>query len=85
MPENSARALLESEHDEGEPKEDLDSDVKKIQDKIAERLAIFEDMIKPRRFILISSTSQFLNYFEYLVMVLAIWNAIWTPLTIAFD
>ena len=85
MPENSARALLDHEDDEGEPKEDLDSDVKKIQDKIAERLAIFEDMIKPRKFILISSTSEFLNYFEYLVMVLAIWNAIWTPLTIAFD
>ena len=32
-----------------------------------------------------SSTSEFLNYFEYLVMVLAIWNAVWTPMTIAFD
>ena len=26
-----------------------------------------------------------MNYFEYLVMTLAIWNAVWTPLTIAFD
>lgn len=42
-------------------------------------------MIRPRRFIIKSSTSEFLNYFEYLVMMLAIWNAIWTPLTIAFD
>ena len=32
-----------------------------------------------------SSSSQFLNYFEYLIMSLAIWNAVWTPLTIGFD
>lgn len=25
-----------------------------------------------------------MNYFEYLVMLLAIWNAVWTPLTIAY-
>lgn len=42
-------------------------------------------MTTPRRFILASSTSTFLNYFEYLVMTLAIWNALWTPLTIAFE
>lgn len=42
-------------------------------------------MIQPRRFIIKSTNSQFLNYFEYLVMILAIWNALWTPLTIAFD
>ena len=26
-----------------------------------------------------------MNYFEYLVMLLAIWNAVWTPLTIAYE
>ena len=26
-----------------------------------------------------------MNYFEYLVMLLAIWNAVWTPLTIAYQ
>ena len=31
-----------------------------------------------------STTSQFVNRFEYLVMTLAIWNAVWTPLTISF-
>ena len=48
-------------------------------------MAAQQDMIQPRRFIIKSTSSQFLNYFEYLVMILAIWNALWTPLTIAFD
>ena len=42
-------------------------------------------MIKERRFIIVSTRSEFLNYFEYLVMTLAIWNACWTPLTISFS
>ena len=37
-----------------------------------------------RRFIIDRRTNRYLNSFEYLVMSLAIWNAIWTPLTIAF-
>jgi len=43
-----------------------------------------DDLTRPRRFIMNSTESQFLNYFEYLVMTLAIWNALWTPLTISF-
>ena len=42
-------------------------------------------MFIPRPYIIDSRNSQFLNYFEYLVMTLAIWNAIWTPLTISFQ
>ena len=42
-------------------------------------------MVQERRFIIVSSKSTFLNYFEYLVMTLAIWNACWTPLTISFE
>lgn len=57
----------------------------KLKTRIAARLAKFQDMIRPRRFILKSSDSEFLHYFEYLVMILAIWNAVWTPLTISFD
>ena len=64
---------------------DLDKDVAKIKDKIAGNLARSQDLIRPRRFIIKSSTSEYLGYFEYLVMTLAIWNALWTPLTIAFD
>ena len=41
-------------------------------------------MITERRFIIASTRSEFLNYFEYVVMTLAIWNACWTPLTISF-
>jgi len=59
--------------------------VNKLKKKIAERLQTYQDMIQPRRFIIKSSSSEFLNYFEYLVMTLAIWNAIWTPITIAFN
>lgn len=84
--EDSARALINPINEEDtEPKEDLDADVNKFKKQIAERLGAYQDMITPRRFILKSSTSEFLNYFEYLVMILAIWNAVWTPLTIAFD
>jgi hypothetical protein len=62
-----------------------DKDVIKLKHRIASTLGAYQDMIRPRRFIIKASTSEFLNYFEYLVMLLAIWNAIWTPLTIAFD
>lgn len=37
------------------------------------------------RYIIDSRDNVYLNYFEYLVMSLAVWNAIWTPLTIAFQ
>ena len=57
----------------------------RLKRRIASNLAAYQDMIMPRKFIIKSSNSQFLNYFEYLVMILAIWNALWTPLTIAFD
>ena len=52
---------------------------------IANKLATQQDQIRRRDFIIKSSTSEFLGYFEYLVMSLAIWNAIWTPLTISFE
>lgn len=81
---SSARVLLSVE-DKNEKREDFDQDVNKLKTKIAARLAKYQDMIRPRRFIIKSSDSAFLNYFEYLVMILAIWNALWTPLTIAFD
>ena len=60
-------------------------DVEKLKNRIESNLEIQEDKIRPRRFIIKSSNSEFLNYFEYLVMTLAIWNAVWTPLTISFD
>ena len=43
-----------------------------------------EDNKVKGRYIIDSRNNDSLNYFEYLVMTLAIWNAIWTPLTIAF-
>lgn len=45
----------------------------------------YEMMVQPRSYIINRQTSNFLNYFEYVVMTMAIWNAIWTPLTIGFD
>lgn len=89
---DTARELLseEEEEQEGAFEEDdanggdKDKDVTKLKKNIAARLALYQDMITPRRFIIKSTTSSFLNYFEYLVMILAIWNALWTPLTIAF-
>jgi hypothetical protein len=44
--ENSARALLDKVNIEDEPKEDLDSDVIKLKNRIAERLEVYEDMIR---------------------------------------
>lgn len=64
---------------------EFERDVKRLKNRIESNLEIQQDVIRPRRFIIKSSTSEFLNYFEYLVMLLAIWNAVWTPLTIAFD
>ena len=79
-------ALVEKDEDEDELDDGKeDKDIKKLKQTIANRLEIQQKMITPRRFIIKSSTSEFLNYFEYLVMIMAIWNAIWTPLTIAFD
>ena len=63
----------------------LDDDVRKLKEKIAANLVLQQDLITPRRFIMQSTTNPYLNQFEYLVMTLAIWNAIWTPLTIAFE
>ena len=82
---NSARALINKINDEDEQEVNHEDDVSKIKKKIEERLETYQDRSNPRRFIIKSSTSSFLNYFEYLVMILAIWNAVWTPLTIGFD
>ena len=55
------------------------------KERIEKALRESDDKITPRRFIIRSSTSKFKNNFEVVIMLLAIWNAIWTPLTIAFD
>ena len=41
-------------------------------------------MIKPRRYI-ISQDSRWYQYWDMIVMSLAIYNCLWTPLTISFD
>ena len=61
-----------------------DSDVMNLKKKILKSIAEKEDETRERRFILKSTTNLYLDKFEYLVMTLAIWNAIWTPLTISF-
>ena len=38
-----------------------------------------------RPYIISIVDSKYLHYFEYLVMTIALWNAIWTPLTISID
>ena len=43
-----------------------------------------QDMIQPRWYI-IPKRSSFRYYWDYIVMSLAIYNCIWTPLTISFD
>ena len=57
--EESHRGLLEK--DPKQSTNDLDDDVKKLKRRIAERLEVYEDKIRPRRFIIKSSTSKFLN------------------------
>ena len=44
----------------------------------------YRDMIRERWFI-ISSSSKIYQYWDWLVMTLAIYNCLWTPLTISFD
>ena len=46
--------------------------------------AAVKDSLKYRWYI-IPLRSKFREYWDYIVMTLAIYNCIWTPLTISFD
>ena len=90
--ESSQRALLPGdEKDKDKPPEQScadtqDKQVAKLKEKINFILQKQQDQITHRHnWIIESTTSVFMNYFEYLVMILAIWNAVWTPLTIAYE
>ena len=82
----SERGLLKKEPGDSENDGDgNDKDVEQVKQRIIQNNLTREDRVKPRRFVIDSTQSEFLNYFEYLVMTLAIWNALWTPLTISFE
>lgn len=46
--------------------------------------ANLQDAIRPRWFI-IRKSSRFRERWDYIVMTLAIYNCLWTPLTVSFD
>ena len=80
----AAAAPKGGENEEPSQKKE-DKDVLLLKKRIKANLDEQVEMVKERRFIIVSSRNKFLNYFEYLVMTLAIWNACWTPLTISFE
>ena len=82
---NNKSALAQIIDEEGAAPE-LDGTQGKILRMIKEKLE--EELDKERsegRYIIDSRDNIYLNYFEYVVMSLAVWNALWTPLTISFQ
>ena len=58
--------------------------VKKEKKKLHPEEVELQDAIRHRWYI-IKRSSKFREYWDYIVMILAIWNCVWTPLTISFD
>ena len=60
-------------------------ETEKFRQAIAKANRAYNETVRERPYIIKTTTNPFLEYWNMIVMIMAIYNGIWTPLTISFD